>query len=89
MPGVLLLEGMAQAGAILLLDAQPAHERSLMYLMSIDKARFRRPVVPGDQVRYEIEVLRHRRSYAKLQGKAFVDQELAAEAVVSSAMVDR
>ena len=60
-----------------------------MYLMSIEKARFRRPVVPGDQVRYEIEVLRLRRAHSKLQGRAFVEDQLAAEAVVSSAMVDR
>lgn len=89
MPGVLLLEGMAQAGCILLLESQPERAQKLMYLMSIEKARFRRPVVPGDQVRYEIEVLRLRSSHARLGGKAFVEEKLAAEAVVSSAMVDR
>lgn len=89
MPGVLLLEGMAQAGGILLLESRPERDSKLMYLMSIDRARFRRPVVPGDQVRYEIEVLRLRRAHSKLAGRALVDGELAAEAVVSSAMVDR
>jgi beta-hydroxyacyl-ACP dehydratase FabZ len=89
MPGVLLLEGMAQAGGILLLQSRPEHRNKLMYLMSIEKARFRRPVVPGDQVRYEIEVLRLRAAHSKLQGRAFVGDQLAAEAVVSSAMVDR
>ena len=89
MPGVLLLEGMAQAGGILLLESWPERDHKLIYLMSIDRARFRRPVVPGDQVRYEIEVLRLRSSHAKLQGKAWVDGQIVAEAVVSSAMVDR
>ena len=89
MPGVLLVEGMAQAGGILLLESRPERDRKLMYLMSIDKARFRRPVVPGDQVRYEVEVLRLRRAHAKLGARALVDGALAAEAIVSSAMVDR
>ncbi len=89
MPGVLLLEGMAQAGGILLLQSWAEPDHKLIYLMSIERARFRRPVVPGDQIRYEIEVLRLRRSHAKLQGKAYVEGQIAAEAVVSSAMVDR
>lgn len=89
MPGVLLVEGMAQAGGILLLESRPEGHTKLMYLMTIDKARFRRPVVPGDQVRYEVEVLRLRSSHCKLGGKAWVGDQLAAEATVSSAMVDR
>ena len=59
------------------------------YLMSIEKARFRRPVVPGDQLRLEMEVLRLRASHSKLAGRAWVGDDLAVEAVVSSAMVDR
>lgn len=89
MPGVLLVEGMAQAGGILLLESRPEGHTKLMYLMTIDKARFRRPVVPGDQVRYEVEVLRLRSNHCKLGGKAWVGDQLAAEATVSSAMVDR
>lgn len=91
MPGVLLIEGMAQAGGILLLYDRPEEERrgKLLYFTSIDKARFRRPVVPGDQVRYEIEILRLRSRLGKLSAKALVDGKVAAEAVLSSTMVDR
>ena len=89
MPGVLLIEGMAQAGGLLLLADIPNRESKLLYFASIEEAKFRRPVVPGDQVRYELEVLRLRSTYCKLAGKVTVDGQLAAEAVISSAMVDR
>ena len=89
MPGVLLVEGMAQAGGLLLLHDLPDRDRKLVYFASIENARFRRPVVPGDQVRYEIDVLRLRASYCKLQGRVTVDGQLAAEATISSATVDR
>jgi 3-hydroxyacyl-[acyl-carrier-protein] dehydratase len=88
-PGVLLVEGMAQAGGILLLHEQPDLERKLLLFTSIEEAKFRRPVVPGDQLRYEVEVLRLRSSYCKISGRALVDGQLAAEAVMASAMVDR
>ncbi|HWM94959.1 MAG TPA: 3-hydroxyacyl-ACP dehydratase FabZ [Thermoanaerobaculia bacterium] len=88
-PGVLLIEGMAQAGGLLLLHEIPDRERKLIYFMGIEEAKFRRPVVPGDQVRYELDVLRLRSSYCKLAGKVLVDGQLCAEAVISSAMVDR
>ena len=89
MPGVLLVEGMAQAGGILLLHDIPERDQKLLYFMSIERARFRRPVVPGDQLRYEVEVLRMRATTCKLAGRAMVDGEVAAEAVCMSAMVDR
>ena len=89
MPGVLLVEGMAQAGGLLLLHDIPDRQNKLLLFASIEEAKFRRPVVPGDQVRYEIEVLRLRSTYCKLAGKALVDGQLAAEAVLSSAMVSR
>lgn len=88
-PGVLLVEGIAQAGGILLLHDLPEREKKLLYFTSIEGAKFRRPVVPGDQVRYEVEVLRLRALYCRLSGRALVDGQLAAEAVISSAMVDR
>lgn len=88
MPGVLLVEGMAQAGGALLLEGREEKDRQLTYLMSIERARFRRPVVPGDQIRFEVEILRLRSSHAKLGCKAWVGEELAAEAVVATAMVD-
>lgn len=89
MPGVLLVEGMAQAGGVLLLHDLPDREKKLLYFTGIENARFRRPVVPGDQVRYEIEVLRLRASYCKLAGRVTVDGQLAAEATIASATVDR
>jgi 3-hydroxyacyl-[acyl-carrier-protein] dehydratase len=89
MPGVFLVEGLAQAGGLLLLHDMPDRADKLIFFMGIESAKFRRPVVPGDQVRYEIEVLRLRSMHCKMSGKVFVDGQLAAEAVISSAMVDR
>ena len=88
-PGVLLVEGMAQAGGVLLLHDMPNRLDKLIYFMSIESAKFRRPVVPGDQVRFEVEVLRLRSLHCKLSGKAIVDGQVAAEAVLASAMVNR
>jgi beta-hydroxyacyl-ACP dehydratase FabZ len=88
-PGVLLIEGMAQAGGLLLLQDIPDRSKKLIYFAGIEEAKFRRPVVPGDQVRYELEVLRLRSTFSKLAGRVTVDGQLCAEAVISSAMVDR
>ncbi len=89
MPGVLLVEGMAQAGGILLLHDRPDTRDKLVYFAGIERARFRRPVFPGDQVRYEVEVLALRQTFSKLACRALVDGKVAAEAVISSATVDR
>ena len=89
MPGVLLLEALAQAGAILLLHDMPDRHTKLFYFTGVEKARFRRPVVPGDQVRLEVDVLALRQRACRLAGRAVVDGKLAAEAVLSSATVDR
>ena len=89
MPGVLIVEGMAQAGGILLLHDMPDREGKLLYFTGIERARFRRPVVPGDQVRLEIDILNLRATFCKLQARALVDGKLAVEAVLSSAMVSR
>ena len=89
MPGVLLLEALAQAGGILLLHDMPDRHTKLLYFTGIEKARFRRPVVPGDQVRLEIDVLALRQRACRLQARATVDGKLATEAILSSAMVDR
>ena len=89
MPGVLIIEAMAQVGGILLLREVEDRATKLLYFMGIDEARFRKPVVPGDQLRFELEVLKRKATTCKLQGKAFVDGALAAEAVILSAMVDR
>lgn len=89
LPGVFLVEGMAQTGGILLLHDDPDRADKLLYFMSVDRARFRRPVVPGDQVRYEVEIKRRRANHCKLSGRAIVDDEVAAEAVCTSAMIPR
>lgn len=90
-PGVLIVEGMAQAGGILLFSEVPEDRRhqKLLYFSAIDRARFRRPVVPGDQIRYEIDVIRHRGNVSKIAAIARVDGKVAAEARLSSTMVDR
>jgi len=88
MPGVLLVEAMAQAGGCLLLGNVEDRDGKLVYFSGIDHCRFRRPVVPGDRVIFEVEVLSVRRNFAKLHGRATVDGELACEADLMSAMVD-
>ena len=89
MPGVLILEAMAQAGALLLLGDVEDRGSKLIYFTGIDEARFRRPVVPGDQLRFTVEILKLRSRTCKIRGIAEVDGELAAEAVIMSAMVER
>jgi 3-hydroxyacyl-[acyl-carrier-protein] dehydratase len=89
MPGVLIVESMAQAGGFLLLQEVKERDSKLLYFVAIDDARFRRPVVPGDQLRVEVDVLQWRYTFCKLAGKAFVGSELAAEATLMCKMVDR
>lgn len=89
MPGVLVIEAMAQTGGLLLLKEIPDREGKLLYFVAIDDARFRRPVIPGDQLRIEVSVLSWRGTFCKLAGKATVDGELAAEATLMCKMVER
>jgi 3-hydroxyacyl-[acyl-carrier-protein] dehydratase len=90
MPGVLIIESMAQTGGFLLLQEVAEREKKLLYFVSIDNARFRRPVVPGDQLRVEMDVVAWREGlgFCKLHGKATVNGELAAEATLMCKMVD-
>jgi beta-hydroxyacyl-ACP dehydratase FabZ len=88
MPGVLLVEAMAQAGGFLLLCQIEDRENKLIYFTGIDNCRFRRPVIPGDQVVFEIEIKSVRRNFAKLHGRATVDGEVACEADMMSAMME-
>jgi 3-hydroxyacyl-[acyl-carrier-protein] dehydratase len=88
MPGVLIIESMAQTGGLLLLQEVKDREKKLLYFVAIDNARFRRPVIPGDQLRVEVDVLAWRGTFCKLQGKASVNGELAAEATLMCKMVD-
>ena len=85
MPGVLQMEALAQLGAWLLLTDLGA-EGQLGYFVSIKEAKFRRPVIPGDQLRLEVEILRRRRTWARLGGKAYIDEEIAAEGELSIAL---
>ena len=89
MPGVLVVEAMAQAGAVLLLTEFPDRNQKLVFFTGIERARFRRPVIPGDQLRIEVDVLSWRRIAGRMEGKVMVDGKLAAEAIISCAVVDR
>jgi UDP-3-O-[3-hydroxymyristoyl] N-acetylglucosamine deacetylase/3-hydroxyacyl-[acyl-carrier-protein] dehydratase len=89
MPGVLQIEAMAQVGGVLMLNTVDNPQDKLVYFASIDKAKFRKPVVPGDQIRFELEMLQYRRRTSKMQGKAFVDGDLVAEAELTAMVVDK
>src|SRR5271155_1145796 len=89
MPGVLIVEAIAQAGGLLLLTEVPNRDEMLMVFTGIEKARFRRPVVPGDQLRIEVVVKAWRKTAARLEGKAYVDGKVAAEATVTCRLVPR
>ncbi|MGH7369670.1 MAG: 3-hydroxyacyl-ACP dehydratase FabZ [Candidatus Methylomirabilaceae bacterium] len=90
MPGVLVIEAMAQAGGVLLMQTlNLTAEKKLFYFTGIDRARFRRPVVPGDQVKFEVEILQLRRRNCRMRGHAYVEDKLAAEAELSCVVVDR
>lgn len=89
MPGVLILEAMAQTGGLLLLQEIPDREKKLLYFVAVDGARFRRPVLPGEQLMLEVTVISWRGDFCKLAGKATVQGELAAEATLMCKMVNR
>ena len=96
MPGVLILESMAQVAGILafagvgdLDDVEKSMQDKVIYFMSIDKVKFRRPVVPGDQLRQEIIQTRHRGTIASFEGKTYVGDDLVAEAQMKAILVDR
>ena len=89
MPGVLIIEGMAQTGGLLLLSEVPDRDKKLFYLAALDEVRFRRPVVPGDQLRMEVNVLKWKVKFCKLQAVATVNGDVAAEAVLRCMLVDR
>lgn len=89
MPGVLVVEAMAQAGGALLLTEIPDRDSKLMVFTGIERAKFRRPVVPGDQLRIEVNVLQWKARYARLEGKATVDGKLACEGTVMCQLVPR
>ncbi len=89
MPGVLVVEAMAQAGCILLLNEVADREKKLVLFSGIEAAKFRRPITPGDQLRLEIEVISFRSRGGRMEGKAYVDGKLACEATLTCAVVPR
>jgi beta-hydroxyacyl-ACP dehydratase FabZ len=90
MPGVLVIEAMAQVGGILLMRTLNATaEKKVMYFTGIDKARFRKPVVPGDVLRFDVELVQQRRLLSRMQGRATVDGALVVEAELSAVLIDR
>jgi len=89
MPGVLVIEAMAQAGGIIMMHEIPDRQEKLVVFTGIERAKFRQPVTPGDQLRLEIDVLAFRSRAGRIEGKATVDGKLACEAVLTCAVVQR
>jgi 3-hydroxyacyl-[acyl-carrier-protein] dehydratase len=93
-PGVMIIEGMAQAGGVLAFQSYNEEEQEdinnkVVYFMSIDKAKFRSPVTPGDQLVYKLSVIKHRGAIWQLDAKAFVDDKLVAQAELKAMIVDK
>jgi 3-hydroxyacyl-[acyl-carrier-protein] dehydratase len=91
-PGVLIIEGMAQAGGVLAFKSvsdESEFANKVVYFMSIDKAKFRSPVMPGDKLVYKLTVIKHKGNIWVLDGKAFVDEKLVAEAELKAMIVDK
>ena len=85
MPGVLMIESMAQTCAVLVIETLgKTAEGSLVYFMSVDGAKFRKPVIPGDQLKLKVEKIKNRANVWKFQCKGYVDDELVSEAVISA-----
>jgi 3-hydroxyacyl-[acyl-carrier-protein] dehydratase len=89
MPGVLVVEAMAQAGAIIMMEAIPDSQTKLVVFSGIERAKFRRSVTPGDQLRIEVDVLSFRPRAGRMEGKAYVDGKLACEATLTCMVVPR
>jgi beta-hydroxyacyl-ACP dehydratase FabZ len=87
MPGVLIIEAMAQLGGVLLLQDHNLKDNGLVYLVGIDNAKFRKTVIPGDQLKLVVDVLRYKYTICKMRGEAFVDQTLVAEAEFLTSIV--
>jgi UDP-3-O-[3-hydroxymyristoyl] N-acetylglucosamine deacetylase / 3-hydroxyacyl-[acyl-carrier-protein] dehydratase len=89
MPGVLIIEAMAQVGGLLMMDAIENIEDKVVYFMTMDNVKWRRPVVPGDQIRFELEMLQFRRHTCRMRGIGYVDGQVVAEADLMARIVDR
>jgi 3-hydroxyacyl-[acyl-carrier-protein] dehydratase len=89
MPGVLVVEAMAQAGGIIMMAELPDRDKKLVVFTGIERAKFRRPVTPGDQLRIEVDVLSFRTRAGRIEGHAFVDGKLACQATLTCQVVPR
>ena len=89
MPGVLIIEAMAQVGGILLMGQIEGYESKVVYFMSLDNVKFRRPVKPGDQLRFELDMLQIRGMVCKMHGVAKVDGEIVCEADMAAMVRDK
>jgi len=89
MPGVLIVEAMAQTGGLLLLEQVPDRVNKVVYFMALDAVKFRKPVVPGDQLRMEVEMLQFRGKVARMKGTALVDGQVATEAEMMACVMDK
>ena len=89
MPGVLQIEAMGQVGGLLLMNSVPDPENKVVYFIALDKIRFRKPVKPGDQIRFELEMLKLRGRICKMKGEAFVEGDLIAEAEMMAMVMDK
>lgn len=93
-PGVMIIEGMAQAGGVLAFksmdeESQEDIANKVVYFMSIDKAKFRSPVTPGDQLVYKLDVIKHKGPVWQLDAKAYVDDKMVAQAELKAMIVDK
>lgn len=89
MPGVLIVESMAQVGGMLLMDELDSPGEKVVYFMTLDNIKFRRPVVPGDQIRQEVEMVQLRGRTCRLKGVAYVDGKVVCEAEMMAMVVDK
>ncbi len=88
MPGVLVVEAMAQAGGVLLYNSIPDPEDKLVFLSKIDNVKFRKPVVPGDQIRMEVEIVKLKSRVCHIKAKAIVDGEIVTEGDIMASLVN-
>lgn len=87
MPGVLIIEALAQTGGILLYESIPEAKNVLVFLSAIDKTKFRKPVVPGDQLRLEVDILKLKSKFCHIRGKAYVGEEVVAESEAMASLL--
>jgi 3-hydroxyacyl-[acyl-carrier-protein] dehydratase/UDP-3-O-[3-hydroxymyristoyl] N-acetylglucosamine deacetylase/3-hydroxyacyl-[acyl-carrier-protein] dehydratase len=88
MPGVLVVEALAQAGGILLHHSIPEPEKKFVFLVKVDDMKFRKPVVPGDQLKLEVEIIRLKNKFCHIKGKAYVQEEIVAEGEIMASLTN-